>query len=86
VDRHGGRRADTETIGGTGGIRRLPAVVLPRVTLGVAGTPVRMDSLEVRTSLPSWQDPHLSCLLERDALKGFSEYVIDYRDMALDLR
>ncbi len=86
MERHGGRRADTVTIGGTGGIRRLPAVVLPRVTLGVAGTPVQMDSLEVRTSLPSWQDPHLSCLLGRDALKGFSEYVIDYRDMAPDLR
>ncbi len=79
-------RADTATIGGSGGIRRLPVVVLPRATLGVAGAAVGFDSLEVRTSLPSWQDRHLMCLVGRDALRGFREYMIDYRDMALVLR
>ena len=78
-------RADTVTVGGTGGIRRLPVAKLPRVTLGIAGTPVQMDSLEVRTSLPSWQDPDLMCLVGRDALGGFSTYVIDYEHMALVL-
>jgi len=79
-------RADTVKVGGSGGIRRLPVVVLPRVTLGVAGAPVELGSLDVRTSLPSWQDPHLMCLLGRDALHGFQEYVIDYQDMALELK
>ncbi len=79
-------RVDTVKVGGSGGIRRLPVVVLPRLTLGVAGAPVELDRLDVRTSLPSWQDPHLMCLLGRDALHGFKEYVIDYEDMALELR
>jgi len=79
-------RPDTLTTGGAGGMRRLPVVVLPAVTLGVAGRAVALDSLEVGTSLPSWRDPDLMCLLGRDALAGFGEYVIDYEDMALELR
>lgn len=77
---------DTLTEGGVGGTRRLPVVTLPATTLSIAGVPVSLDDIEVRTTLPSWQDKHLMCLIGRDALTEFREYVIDYHNMVLELR
>jgi len=78
-------RRDTATMGGAGGIRRLPVVRLPVGWLEVAGARARLDTVKVYTRLlrPGSRD---ECLLGRDVLGQFGEYVLDFRDMALVLR
>lgn len=78
-------RPDTVRVGGAGGIRRLPVVRIPATSLEVAGSAARVDSLDIYTSVlrPGSRD---ECLVGRDVLGQFGEYVLDFTDMALVLR
>ncbi len=75
---------DSVETGGAGGMRRFRVVRVPNATLLVAGRHVRLKRLNVYTS-PVRPRSRDACLLGRDALGQFDEYVLDFEHMALEL-
>jgi hypothetical protein len=78
----------TRRSGGAGGIRELPARVLPSAWLAVGDTTVALDSTEVllQPIVREASENYLDCNLGHDVFGAFSSYIINFRDMAFLLR
>jgi hypothetical protein len=80
-------RADTATIGGAGGMRRIPVFNLPAAVLTLADTVVTLEDVSVfRTMTRDSADNYLFCNVGQDVVRQFGELIINLRSMSLLLR
>jgi hypothetical protein len=76
-------RFDVIKSGGAGGVRELPAYRLGRVNLIVGNKPVTLDSAYAYTrALTSDSENYLFANIGLDLLTSFSEFILNFQDMA----
>jgi hypothetical protein len=78
----------TRRIGGIGGERDLPVLELPRAVLAVGDTTATIQTVDVLTVRITRMESenYLDCNIGRDVLDQFTEYILNFRDMAFLLR
>lgn len=80
-------RRGTRRIGGAGGISELPVRTLRSIRLSLGDTAAALDSVDViPQSIAPASENYLDCNIGKDVLNEFSQYVLDFRDMAFLLR
>jgi hypothetical protein len=75
-------------MGSVGGIREMKVRVLPSIRLSLGDTVARLDSLPVllHSIVATASENYLDCNIGRDVLDAFSQYVLNFRDMAFVLQ
>jgi len=74
---------DTIRTGGAGGIVSVPVFELPRISIGIAGTTVTLDSVPIHTEIFGAQsDNYLYANIGLDLVDQFDGYILNFRDMA----
>jgi hypothetical protein len=74
---------DTLTAGGAGGLRKMPAYLLPNVAIFIGDTNVTIDSAHILTEPIRGPDGnYLFCNIGQDVLYSFEGYSINFRSMS----
>ena len=83
-----GAQADTFALGGAGGVRHLPGFRLPVLEMAVGDTTLTLQDVALLTQplVTDSDDNYLFCNVGQDVLQAFSEYTLDFRNMAFLLR
>ena len=75
-------------MGGVGGTRETEVRVLPSIRLDIGDTVATLDSVSVLPHgiVANTSGNYLDCNIGRDVLGAFSQYVLNFRDMAFVLQ
>ncbi|HXV61923.1 MAG TPA: retropepsin-like aspartic protease [Vicinamibacteria bacterium] len=78
--------AESYRTGGAGGVREVPAYILPEIAIEVGGTEVRLTDRPVyKQPITEEKDNYLFCNIGIDSLAQFAEYSFDFRQMSFVL-